>query len=189
VVSADSTYEHVSVTIHVEPGLQYRLGDVRFRNDRDGHDNLALPREELRKLILLQEGDLFNTDKIRESIDALMKAYHSYGYRNFVATPVTEVNDATQRISLLMELDEGKQFRVGKVEVFGLPPTKAAMLTSALQAGEVFNRSVVDEFVEANMAALPEGASRHVLGIQGDEKEGTVDIVVDFRPRPQQREF
>jgi outer membrane protein assembly factor BamA len=190
VVSADSTYEHVLVTIHVDPGLQYRLGDVRFRNaDRDEPDNLAFSREELRKLILLQEGDLFSTDKIRESIDTLMKAYHSYGYRNFVATPVTEVNDATQRISLLMELDEGKQFRVGKVEVFGLPPTKAVMLTSALQPGDVFNRSVVDEFVEANMAALPEGASRHVLGIQGDEKEGTVDIVVDFRPRPQQREF
>jgi hypothetical protein len=189
VVSADSTYEHVSVTIHVEPGLQYRLGDVRFRNDRDEHDNLALPREELRKLIPLQEGDLFSTEKIRQSLDAMKKFYGSYGYINFVATPVTEVDDATQRISLLMELDEGKQFRVGKVEIFGLEAGKAAMLTSALQTGDVFNRRLVDDFVEANMSALPEGASRRVLGMQGDEKEGTVDIVVDFRARPQQREF
>jgi outer membrane protein insertion porin family len=188
-VSADSTYEHVSVTIHVEPGLQYRLGDVRFRNDRDEHDNLALPREELRKLIPLQEGDLFSTEKIRQSLDAMKKFYGSYGYINFVATPVTEVDDATQRISLLMELDEGKQFRVGKVEIFGLEAGKAAMLTSALQTGDVFNRRLVDDFVEANMSALPEGASRRVLGMQGDEKEGTVDIVVDFRARPQQREF
>ena len=187
VVYADSTYEHVVITIHVDQGLQYRLGDVRFREaDRDEPDNLAFSREGLRKLILLQEGDLFSTDKIRESIDGLMKFYQSYGYISIAATPVTEVNDATQRISLLMELHEGKQFRVGKVEVFGLAPSEAAMLTSALQPGDVFNRSVVDEFVEA--ATLPEGASRHVL-VHGDEKEGTVDIVVDFRPWRQQREF
>jgi hypothetical protein len=190
VVYADSTYEHVVITIRVDQGLQYRLGDVRFREaDPDEPDTLAFPREELRKLIPLQEGDRFSTEKIRESLDAMKKFYGSYGYINFVATPVTEVDDATQRISLLMELDEGKQFRVRKVEVFGLPPSKAAMLTSALQPGDVFNRSVADEFVEANMTALPEGASRHVLGIQGDEREGTVDIVVDFRPWPQQREF
>ncbi len=190
VVSADSTYEHVLVTIHVEPGLQYRLGDVRFREaDPDVPDMLAFPREELRKLIPLQEGDLFSTDKIRESLDAMEKFYGSYGYINFVETPVTEVDDATQRISLLMELDEGKQFRVGKVEVFGLEASKAAMLTSALQTGDVFNRSLVDDFVEANMSALPEGASRHVLDTYSDERQGTVDIVVDFRARPQQREF
>jgi outer membrane protein assembly factor BamA len=190
VVSADSTDEHVLVTIHVEPGLQYRLGDVRFREaDPDEPDMLAFPREELRKLIPLQEGDLFSTEKIRESLDAMEKFYGSYGYLNFVETPVTEVDDATQRISLLMELDEGKQFRVGKVEVFGLEASKAAMLTSALQAGDVFNRSLVDDFVEANMSALPEGASRNVLGTYSDEKQGTVDIVVDFRARPQQREF
>jgi outer membrane protein assembly factor BamA len=190
VVSADSTYEHVLVTIHVEPGLQYRLGDVRFREaDPDVPDMLAFPREELRKLIPLQEGDVFSTDKIRESLDAMEKFYASYGYINFVETPVTEVDDATQRISLLMELDEGKQFRVGKVEVFGLEASKAAMLTSALHTGDVFNRSLVDDFVEANMSALPEGASRHVLDTDSDERQGTVDIVVDFRARPQQREF
>jgi outer membrane protein assembly factor BamA len=184
VMSADSTYEHVLVTIHVDAGLQYRLGDVRFREaDPDKPDMLAFPREELRKLIPLQEGDLFSNEKIRESLDAMEKFYGSYGYINFVATPVTEVDDATQRISLLMELDEGKQFRVGKVEVFGLEASKAAMLTSALQTGDVFNRSLVDDFVEANMSALPEGASRRVLGIQGHEKEGTADIVVDFRGR------
>ena len=104
------------------------------------------------------------------------KFYASYGYINFVETPVTEVDDATQRISLLMELDEGKQFRVGKVEVFGLEASKAAMLTSALQTGDVFNRSLVDDFVEANMSAQPEGASRHVLDTYSDERQGTVDM-------------
>ena len=64
VVSSDSAYEHVVVTIHVDPGQQYRLGGVRFRSsDHDDHETLAFPREELRKLLPLREGDIFNVAK------------------------------------------------------------------------------------------------------------------------------
>jgi outer membrane protein assembly factor BamA len=190
VVSKDLEYEHVVITIHVNEGLRYRLGDVRFRSsDPDDRETLAFPREELRELLPLREGDIFDVAKIRESLNAMKKLYDYHGYINFVATPETEADDATQRISLRMELDEGKQFRVGKVEVFGLEPSKAAALTSRVKPGDVFNRSVVDKFIEANIAALPEGASCHVLGLDKDFKKRTVDVVVDFRPWPEQMEF
>jgi hypothetical protein len=188
VVSTDSTYEHVLVTIRVNRGLQYRLGDVRFRV-LDEDESLAFAREELRKLIPLQDGDLFDVEKIRQSLDALRSLYDSNGYIEFVATPETEVDDNTQRISLAMELQQSKQFHVGTVEVFGLKPRKAAVLTAALKAGDVFNRRIVDEFVAANMPDLPKGTSSHVLGMHKDFKKATVDIVVDFRAWPQQREF
>ena len=38
------------------------------------------------------------------------------------------------------------------------------------------------------MHSLPRNASPHVLGMHKDFKKGTVDIVIDFRARPQQRE-
>ncbi|HXP69638.1 MAG TPA: hypothetical protein VOA88_10180 [Candidatus Dormibacteraeota bacterium] len=66
VVSSGPGYEHVVVTIHVAPGQQYRLSGVRFRSsDPDDRETLAFPREELRKLLPLQEGDIFNVAKIR----------------------------------------------------------------------------------------------------------------------------
>jgi|HubBroStandDraft_4_1064222.scaffolds.fasta_scaffold28792_3 hypothetical protein len=118
VVSSDSVCEHVIVTIRVDPGLQYRLGDLWFRSSDPGDgETLAFPREELRKLILLQEDDIFNVTKIRDSLDTLHKLYASHGYINFVATPVTEVENDARRISLVLELSEGRQFRVRKVEV------------------------------------------------------------------------
>jgi outer membrane protein assembly factor BamA len=80
VVSSDSAYEHVVVTIHVGPGLQYRLGSVRFRSsDPDDRETLAFSREELRKLLPLRDGDIFNVAKIRESLDAMKKLYESHG--------------------------------------------------------------------------------------------------------------
>ena len=182
VVSSDSAYEHVVVTIHVDPGQQYRLGVVRFRSsDPDDRDTLAFPRQELRKLLPLQEGDIFNVDKIRESLDALKKLYNSHGYINFVAVPETEADDSTQRISLVMELSEGKQFRVRKVEVFGLQPSKAAMLTATVKPGDNFQYSLVEAFVKANLPGFLDVTSSEVLTLRKNEKEGTVDIVIDFR--------
>ncbi len=188
VVSSDSTYEHVLVTIHVDPGEQYRLGGVRFRSSNsDDRETLAFPREELRKLLPLQEGDIFDVAKIRESIDGMMKLYHSHGYVNFVATPETEADDATQHISLRMELDEGKQFRVRKVEVIGLKPSEAAMLTSKVKPGDFFQYSLVEAFVKANLPEFLDVTSSEVLTMRKNEKEGAVDIVVDFRRLPTRR--
>jgi hypothetical protein len=188
VVSSDSAYEHVVVTIHVDPGQQYRLGNVRFRSsDPDDRETLAFPREELRKLLPLQEGDIFNVDKIRESLDALKKLYDAHGYSNFVAAPETEADDSTQLVSLVMELFEDKQFRVRKVEVFGLKPSKAAMLTATVKPGDVFQYSLVEAFVKAHLPGFLDVTSSEVLTMRKNEKEGTVDIVIDFRRLPKQR--
>jgi outer membrane protein assembly factor BamA len=186
VVSEDSAYKHVEIIIHVDEGLRYRLGDVRFRESNPG-EPLAFAPEELRKLIPLQEGDIFNVTKIRESLDAMKKLYGSHGYINFVAMPITDVDDAARRISLIMELSEGKQFRVRTIEVLGLKPSKTAMLTSRVKPGDVFQYSLVEAFVKANLPGFLDLTSSEVLDLRKDQKEGTVDIVADFRRLPKQR--
>jgi outer membrane protein insertion porin family len=186
IISSDSTYEHVVVTIHVDPGLQYKLGDVRFR-EGDPIQALVFAPEELRKQILLQDGEIFNVTKIRESLDAMKRLYGSQGYINLVAIPVTEVDDAAQRISLIMELDQGRQFRVRKVEVFGLEPSKAAVLTSEVKPGDIFQYGIVEAFVKANLPGSLDVTSSEVLDMHKSEKEGTVDVVVDFRRLSNQR--
>jgi Surface antigen variable number repeat len=188
VVSVDSTYQHVVLTIHVNEGLRYKLGSVRFR-EADPDRAFAFPPEELRKLVPLQDGDIFYVEKIRECLEVLRRVYNSKGYIDFAPVPQTEIDEVGQRISLVIVLQEGEQFRVGKIQVLGLKPSKAAMLTSKLKAGDVFNRTLVDDFVKENLPALPVGASPHVLGVKTDFKKRTVDIVVDFRPRPKQMEF
>jgi hypothetical protein len=190
VVSSDSIYEHVIVTIRVDPGLQYGLGDVRFRSsDPDDRETLAFPREELRKAVLLQEGDIFNVTKIRESLDALHKLYVSHGYIDFVAEPGTEVEEDARRISLVLELSEGRQFRVRKIEVLDLEPGKAAMLTPKLKPGDVFQNEPLEEFIRANIPELTDVALSEVLVLRKNEKDASVDILFDFRVWERQRQF
>ncbi len=190
VVSSDSAYEHVIVTIRVEPGLQYRVGDVRFRSsDPDDRETLAFPREEMRKLISLQEGDILNVTKIREGLDALHKLYASHGYIDFVAEPITEIQKDARRISLVMELSEGRQFRVSKIEVLGLEPGKAAMLTPNLKPGDVFRNEPLEEFIRANIPELTDVTASEVLVLRKNEKDAAVDILFDFRVWERQRQF
>jgi hypothetical protein len=192
VASTDAENQHVTITLQVNEGLQYRLGRVQFCEsdlEVDPAAGLAFPREELRKQIQLQDGDIFDVSKIRESLDALKRMYGSRGYIDFVAMPTTKVDDNTRSIELTMEMQEGKQFRLGRVEIFGLPPNVTDELKVALKPGDILDRTLVDELVDKNMALLPAGASRHVLGMRGNEKRGTVDITIDFRPWPQQMEF
>jgi outer membrane protein assembly factor BamA len=91
-----------------------------------------------------------------------------------------------RRISLVMELDEGKQFRVGKVEVFGLEPSKAAALTSRVKPRDVFQYSLVEAFVKANIPAFLDVTSSEVLDLRKRQRDGIVDIVVNFRWLPKQ---
>ncbi len=87
-VSEDATCARVSVTVRVEEGLQFRLGDIRF-HPADPRETLLFPPDELRKLIPLREGQLFNAAKIRDGLDALRRMYGAKGYIDFTPQPLT----------------------------------------------------------------------------------------------------
>ena len=188
IVSSDASEQHVSVIVHVDEGMRYRLRDIRFRKSSDGwssgNEVLAFPPEELRKRVPLTEGELFRANQIREGLDSLKKLYGSYGYLNFVTVPITEVDDRNGMISLILELDEGKQFRVRTVEVQGLDPQTKGALKWRLQPGDLFNYEFFKDFFTDNENILPSGASPLNAELSKNEKSGTVDIKFVFPSCP-----
>lgn len=183
-VSEMSTRARVSVIVHVEEGPQYRLGDVRLRV-ADPRETLAFPPAELRKLIPLREGQLFNVEKIRGGLDALRKMYGTKGYIDFTAQPITEVEDTfPPRISLVIELDQQKQFRVGRIEVLGLDRSKEGLLKWKLRPRDVFNVQLFEDFFKDNKSLLPADVSPGDVQHNRDARRGTVDLVFDFRTFP-----
>lgn len=171
----DSMGKHVRIIAHINEGPQFRLGDVQFRSSGPG-EPLAFRPEELRRLIRLREGDIFSTAKIREGLDALRQLYASHGYIDFVATPLTDIDDSRPRISLVMALDQQKQFRVASVEVFGLDQKMETLLKSKLKPGDVYNWQVVEDFLKQNASALPPDISPSDIELHRDVRRGTVDF-------------
>jgi len=213
-ISEDAAEQHVSVTVHVDEGIQYRLSEIRFRKAPDvasvgADDNRteadepakgsrsilrrkitaadaeqpeagepAFPLEELRKSIVLSDGDLFRTTPMREGFDALKHLYGSHGYIEFVATPITEVDDGSGTILVIMDLSEGRQYRVRKIDVQGLDSRTEGNLKWRIQPGDLFNNELFEDFFVDNKDVLPAGASPRNAVLTKNRKNGTVDLRV-----------
>jgi hypothetical protein len=222
IISSDATEQHVSVTVRVNEGIQYRLRDIRFAkkpvqvaaesiqpdsdetsdsvqpNSDEAEDNgqttvlpsppklefhefddtehldadLIFPPEELRKRFLLKDGDVLDASKIKQGLDALDHLYGSRGYIDFAAKPETITNDKSATISLILVLDEGKQFRVGKVEAYNLDPEREAKLKSQIQPGDIVNHDLFWEFFRENHT--------FISVLQQNEDNGTIDLQFGF---------
>lgn len=199
-----------AITAHVDEGLQYRLGRVEFRADSDpnsddyGTPGKPLPRrkpssedtpdsielaarpvfplEELRNLIPLQEGDIFSAEKVREGLDALKRLYGAHGYIDFVAEPITDIDDERQTVSLLFDLAEEKQYRIGKIEVYGLDASWRNALIWKIKSGDVFNNDAVQEFLDDNQYNFPAGSYwAEDPKIVRHANIGTVDVEFTFK--------
>jgi outer membrane protein assembly factor BamA len=140
-----------------------------FHDTEHLNADLVFPPQELRKRFSLSDGDVLDTSKIKEGLDALSRLYQSRGYVDFAATPETITDDKSAMISLIMVLDEGKQFRVGRVEAYNLDPEKEAKLKSLIQPGDIYNSEPFGDFLRKNR--LP-----FISVLQQNEDTGTIDL-------------
>ena len=180
---------HAILTLHIKEGIQYRLKSIRFRKAVDPDDTSPLagdpsfPRDQLRKLIPLEDGDLFSSDRIREGLDALKYLYGRFGYIEFVATPNIDVDEAKREISLTMELAESKQFRFSKVEVLGEPPLALRAIPSQFNEGRIVDMTALNDATKQIQSHAVCTRERSIQ-TRMSEKSGTVQITFDFRPCP-----
>jgi outer membrane protein assembly factor BamA len=212
-LGGDASYQHFAVTVHVDEGLQYRVGSIRFRAAQDfdfdttesasgitlrkrkqhdeddpaSPDSTALPIfpvEELRKLIPLQEGDILSAEKIREGLEAMKKLYGKHGYIDFTPVPFTDVDDEHQLVSLRIDLDEQLQYRIGKIELLGLDANTENALIWKIKSGDAFDYDLFQAFFEDNQSVLPTGASYVNSELRRNKRTGIVDIKLAIRPCP-----
>jgi outer membrane protein assembly factor BamA len=178
VLTSNPASERIAVSVQVDEGQQYRLGEIRFRNNK-AISNVGA----LRNLFPLKDGDIFSRGKIAKGLDNLRFAYGQLGYINFTSIPNTQINEESQTISLDVDVDEGKQFYVSSINVVGLDDH--VLKDSLLQPGDIYNQRLANLFVEKHATppltdAQPDSRIRRHL----DERAATVAITFDFRRCP-----
>src|SRR6202041_1853707 len=126
----------VDITMPIEEGDKYRLGKITFKNNKAISNTAAL-----RSLFPLKDGDVFSREKIAKGIEALRKAYGEYGYINYTAVPSTTFDDEKKTANLEIDIDEGKQFYVRRIEFTGNTTTRDKVIRRelALEEGSVYN--------------------------------------------------
>ena len=117
-------------------------------------------------------------------MEEITKLYAIKGYIDLVPEPVVQNDDGRGPIDLLMKVDEGKQYRVGKIEFLGLGKSSQNQLKPQLRPGEPFNKALVDELLHWNKSLLPTDASWQDVHLTRNTKEGVVDVRFDFYSCP-----
>jgi hypothetical protein len=174
-LGGDSHEQHFRISIPISEGVQYHLGELTFINAS------AFSSGELQNLIPLREGEIFDVSKIRAGIAALTKKYDAIGFIDFTAVPKTEIDDKLQRISLTLEFDEQKQYRIGEVRVVADPGLLATM-GNKLVHGEIFDPTAIADFVNQHRSSLPANLSeRDYLHATRNTRLGIADLYLDFR--------
>ena len=183
-LDGDERRNRYALTLQIEEGSQYRLGNVRFKPADPDKTLLAFSASELRQCVHMGRGDLFSAAKVRSSMEEITKLYATKGYIDMVPEPIVRNDDDGGPIDLLMKIDEGKQYRVGKIEFLGLDESSQNQFKPQLQPGGPFNKALVDELLRRNKSLLPGDASWQDVPLTRNTKEGVVDVRFDFYSCP-----
>ncbi len=169
----------VDITMPIEEGARYRLGTITFK-----HNKAIQNVNALRSLFPMKDGDIFSREKVAKGLENLRKAYGEAGYINFTSVPDTKFDDEKKIVDLVIDVDEGKQFYVRRIEFQGNTTTRDKVIRReiALEEGQIYN----SRFWELSLLRLnqlgyfdqlkpddPNTTERHL-----DEKNGTVDLTL-----------
>ena len=169
----------VDITIPIEEGDQYRLGKITFKNNKHITNTAAL-----RSLFPIKDGDIFSREKIAKGLDNLRKAYGEFGYINFTPVPSTNFDDDKKLAYLDIDVDEGKQFFVRRIEFVGNTTTRDKVIRRelALEEGGIYNSKLWElSLLRLNQLSYFDQLKPddpNVTEKKLDEKNGQVDLTL-----------
>ena len=175
---------HVALTVQVDPGPRYRLRRIRIRTTDPG-GKLVFSEEDLRKMIPLRYGEILDAGKLRQGLKEMQEYYGARGYIDMTAMPGFHIHQGPDQVSIYIFVDQGRQYRVGRMTVLGLSASMKGLLESKLAPGDIFNWSRVLDFYQTQQPVLPPRASPRDDEVYRVPKTGKVDVWLDFRACPQ----
>jgi outer membrane protein insertion porin family len=172
----------VDITVPVEEGERFRLKQITFTGNKT-ITNTAVLRRQFR----MKDGEIFNADMVRKGIEDLRKVYGALGYVNFTSVPDTSVDEEHKLITLKIDIDEGKQFYVRRIEFQGNTTTRDKVIRRelAIEEGNLYNSQLWDlSLLRLNQLSYfeplkPEQASE----VHQNVADNSVDITLKLKEK------
>jgi len=174
----------VDLTMPIEEGDRYRLGKITFKNNKAITNTTAL-----RALFPIKDGDIFSREKVAKGLENLRTAYGQYGYINYTGVPSTTFDDEKKLAFLEIDVDEGKQFYVRRIEFAGNTTTRDKVIRRelALEEGGIYNSKLWElSLLRLNQLSYFDQLKAddpNVTDKKLDEKNGYVDLTLHVREK------
>ena len=174
--------KRIDIQMTIEEGGRYRLGSITFTGNKQITNLKAL-----RATFPIKDGDWFSATEIQKGLDNLKKAYGSQGYINFGAIPKLTTDEQKKTVSMNIDIDEGKQFYVSRIEFQGNTITRDRVIRRELllDEGSVYN----SQLWEYSLLRLNQLEYFEPLKVDQDSEAhqdpdaGTVDLLLKVKEK------
>ncbi|MGO4211285.1 outer membrane protein assembly factor BamA [Terriglobus sp. 2YAB30_2] len=174
--------KRIDILMPVEEGKRYRLGGINFTGNK-AITNLKA----LRAQFAQKDGEWFSATLFGKGLENLRKAYGGLGYINFVGSPTPRFDEAKNLIFLDIDIDEGKQFKVSRIEFSGNSITRDRVIRRELmlEEGAVYNAQAW----ELSLLRLNQLNYFEALKVEQDSETrtnndaGTVDLLLKLKEK------
>ncbi|MDQ2712082.1 MAG: outer membrane protein assembly factor BamA [Acidobacteriota bacterium] len=175
--------KRVDITMVVSEGDKFYLRNFNFV----GMKLFRTPDLIARSIFKMAPGDVFSTEKLQKGLDDLRKLYGNFGYIDFVPSPDPEVVPGKDQVDLTIDVDEGHQFFVRRIDFQGNTTTRDKIIRREMliDEGDLYSRQLFDtSILRLNQLGYfeplkPEDAAT----ITRDTKTNTVDLLVKLKER------
>jgi outer membrane protein insertion porin family len=164
-VRVDQKAKGIFITVTVKEQDQYRVGRLQVAGDD------LFGAEELKSLMRLQEGEIFDRSQLANDVLKLSDRYTERGYAFADVVPLTNIDQERRLVNIDVQIDRGPQVRVGRVLIVGNEITRDKVIRREirLSEGDLFDSSKLRR-------------SRQRLGNLGFFEE----VKLDTRRRPEE---
>ena len=139
----DKPGKRADLKVTIEEGALQHLAKI----DYVGVKLFRTPDVLSKQLFQMQPGDVFSTAKLRKGIENMKKLYADFGYLDFVPEPAIDPGPkGTNTIQLTLNVDEGKQFFVRRIDFVGNTTTRDKVIRREilLDEGDIYSGRLWD---------------------------------------------
>ncbi|MCL2144160.1 MAG: outer membrane protein assembly factor BamA [Endomicrobia bacterium] len=147
-ITSSMTYNdertNMFIVINISEGLKYHLGNISYEG------NSAVNDRNMRKLIKIKTGDVFDQSKVYESMQGIYEAYSDKGYLNTMIDPSFDKGEKDGIVDIGLAITENSVVYVGNIYVDGLVSTKEKVIRREIliKEGQVLSAGKVRRSVE-----------------------------------------
>ncbi len=125
----------IILEITADKGVVYHFGKITFKG------NTLFPDAEIEALFYARPGDTYSPEKLQHTAQAIKELYGRKGYIDASAQYDTELSADQPIYNVHYQIDEGDQYKIGLVRVFGNASTQTSVILreSLLVPGETFD--------------------------------------------------
>jgi len=178
-VSIGPEKQDIYITANVVEGDVYGVDEITITGD------LVIDEGTLRRLIIVQPGEIFSRKKVEQSVDNITMILSNIGYAFANVNPITDVDRDNRLVSVNFFVDPGKRVYIRRIQFVGNSKTKDEVLRREMRQmeGAWFSQSAIDRSrVRLQRLTYFEQVEIETPAVPGADDQ--VDIIVSVMERP-----